>query len=125
MRQANQAIIRERRPIPTLEKTLHELSGATVFSSLDLKQGKDGPEHDTNLKNVFLAPQSKGSTMTSACLVLLYLQMASPQKRRKSKPSKMPANLQTLQKSEVFSVSLTTALVTFLTLPPSLTRLDS
>ena len=62
--------------------------------------------------------------MTSACLVL-YLQMASPQKRRKSKPSKMPANLQTLQKSEVFSVSLTTALITFLTLPPSPTRLDS
>ncbi|CAB3992860.1 Transposon Tf2-9 poly, partial [Paramuricea clavata] len=37
MRQANSAIIRERHPIPTIEETLQELQGATVFSKLDLR----------------------------------------------------------------------------------------
>ena len=39
MRQANQAILRERHPIPTVEETLQELHGAAVFSKLDLKWG--------------------------------------------------------------------------------------
>ena len=39
MRQANRAILRERHPVPTLEETLQELNGATVFSKLELKWG--------------------------------------------------------------------------------------
>ena len=38
MRRANQAIIRERQPIPTV-KVLQDLNGSTVFSRVDLKWG--------------------------------------------------------------------------------------
>ena len=37
MRRANEAIIRERHPIPTIEELLHDLNGSTVFSNVDLK----------------------------------------------------------------------------------------
>ena len=37
MRRANEAVIRERHPIPTLEETLAALNGAAVFSKLDLR----------------------------------------------------------------------------------------
>ena len=39
MRCANQAIVRERQPIPTIEEVLHDLNGSTVFSRVDLKWG--------------------------------------------------------------------------------------
>jgi len=39
MRRANEAIERERHPIPTIEEVLHDLNGATVFSKLDLHWG--------------------------------------------------------------------------------------
>ena len=39
MRRANQAIIRERHPIPTIEDLLCDLNGCTVFSKLDLNMG--------------------------------------------------------------------------------------
>ena len=39
MRKANEAIIRERHPIPTIEEVLFQMNGATVFSKLDLKWG--------------------------------------------------------------------------------------
>ena len=39
MRRANEAIIREKHPIPTVEKLLHDLNGSTVFSKVDLKWG--------------------------------------------------------------------------------------
>ena len=39
MRRANEAIIRERHPIPTIEEVLYDLNGATVFSKIDLKSG--------------------------------------------------------------------------------------
>ena len=39
MRRANEAVIRERHPIPTLEETLAALNGAAVFSKLDLQWG--------------------------------------------------------------------------------------
>ena len=39
VRRANEAIERERHPIPTIEEVLHDLNGSTVFSKLDLKWG--------------------------------------------------------------------------------------
>ena len=39
MRRANQAIIRERQPIPTIEEILQDLNGSTIFSKVDLKWG--------------------------------------------------------------------------------------
>ena len=39
MRQANEAIERERFPIPTIEETRLEMSGNKVFSKLDIKWG--------------------------------------------------------------------------------------
>ena len=39
MRQANQAIMRRRYPIPTVNKVLHTINGSKVFSKLDLKWG--------------------------------------------------------------------------------------
>ena len=39
MRCTNQAIVRERQPIPTIEEVLQYLNGSTVFSRVDLKWG--------------------------------------------------------------------------------------
>ena len=39
MRRANEAIIRERLLIPTVDEVLEELNGSTVFSKLDLRHG--------------------------------------------------------------------------------------
>ena len=39
MRQANQAIMRRRYPIPTVDEVLHTMNGSKVFSKLDLKWG--------------------------------------------------------------------------------------
>ncbi|KAK3700539.1 hypothetical protein QZH41_000759 [Actinostola sp. cb2023] len=39
MRRVNEAVIRERHPIPTLEETLQSLNGAAVFLKLDLRWG--------------------------------------------------------------------------------------
>ena len=37
MRRANQAMIRERQPIPTVEEVLQDLNGSTVFIPVDLE----------------------------------------------------------------------------------------
>ena len=37
MRKANQAIIRERIPIPTVDEVVENLNGSAVFSKLDLR----------------------------------------------------------------------------------------
>ena len=39
MRRANEAIVRERHPIPVIDEILEDMTGATVFSKLDLKWG--------------------------------------------------------------------------------------
>lgn len=39
MRRANEAVIRERFPIPTIDEVMLEMDGSTVFSKLDLKMG--------------------------------------------------------------------------------------
>ena len=39
IRRANEEIVRERHPNPTIEEVLYDLNGATVFSKIDLKWG--------------------------------------------------------------------------------------
>ena len=39
MRRANEAIVRERYPMPTVEEFLYDMNGSTVFSKIDLKWG--------------------------------------------------------------------------------------
>ena len=39
MRPANEAIVRERHPIPMVEELLQNLNGSAVFSKIDLKWG--------------------------------------------------------------------------------------
>jgi hypothetical protein len=39
MPRANEAVVRERHPIPSFEETVQALNGATVFSKLDLRWG--------------------------------------------------------------------------------------
>ena len=39
MRKTNEAIVRERHPIPTVDEILYQLNGSKVFSKLDLKWG--------------------------------------------------------------------------------------
>ena len=56
MRRANEAVIHERHPIPTLEETVHALTGATVFSKLDLRWG---------YHQIELHPDSRGLTTFS------------------------------------------------------------
>lgn len=50
MRQANREILREKHPVPTIEETLQEISGAKVFSKLDLNMA---------FHQVELAPESR------------------------------------------------------------------
>ena len=50
MRQANQAVIRERYPIPTVDELLVDLNGSRYFSKLDLKMGF----HQIQLSNRYL-----------------------------------------------------------------------
>ncbi|XP_062569364.1 uncharacterized protein K02A2.6-like [Saccostrea cucullata] len=52
MRQANNAIMRERFPIPNVEETLQEMNGATCFSKLDLKSGFHQIELEPDSRNI-------------------------------------------------------------------------
>ena len=52
MRQANEAIERERHPIPTIEEVLYELNGSTVYSKLDLKWGFHQVELEESLRRI-------------------------------------------------------------------------
>lgn len=56
MRRANEAIIKERHPIPTIEEVLYDLNGATVFSKIDLKWGfhQIEPEEDSRAITMFI-----------------------------------------------------------------------
>ena len=54
MRRANEAIVRERFPIPTVDELLQGMNGSTVFSKLDLKWGYHQLE---------LTPESREITM--------------------------------------------------------------
>ena len=52
MRRANEAIERERHPIPTIEEVLHDLNGSTVFSKLDLRWGFHQVELDPESRQI-------------------------------------------------------------------------
>jgi len=52
MRRANEAVIRERLPIPTVDEVLEELNGSTVFSKLDLRHGFHQVELHTDSRDI-------------------------------------------------------------------------
>ena len=52
MRKANQAIIRERIPIPTVDEVLENLNGGRVFSKLDLRLGFHQIELDEESRDI-------------------------------------------------------------------------
>ena len=52
MRAANQAIERERHPVPTVEDLIVDLNGATVFSKIDLDQGYHQLKVEENCQSV-------------------------------------------------------------------------
>jgi transposase InsO family protein len=52
MRRANEAIVRERHPIPTIEDVLNEMNGAKMFSKLDLKWGFHQVELDEESRDI-------------------------------------------------------------------------
>ena len=52
MRCANEAIIRERHPIPTVDEVLQSLNQSTVFSKLDLKWGYHQVELDQESRSI-------------------------------------------------------------------------
>jgi hypothetical protein len=54
MRQANQAIQREKHPVPTVEETLQEMSTAKVFTKLDLNMA---------FHQIELSPESRDITI--------------------------------------------------------------
>ncbi|XP_063965770.1 uncharacterized protein K02A2.6-like [Lytechinus pictus] len=60
MRRANQAVIRERHPIPTLDETLESLNGAAIFSKLDLKWGYHQVELDEESRDITTFVTHKG-----------------------------------------------------------------
>ena len=52
MRRANEAIVRERLPIPTVDEVLESLNGSTVFSNLDLRWGFHQIELEPNSRDI-------------------------------------------------------------------------
>ena len=60
MRMANEAILRERHPIPTVDEVLQELSTSKVFSKIDLKWG---------FHQLELHPESRDVTTLSPIVV--------------------------------------------------------
>ncbi|XP_070569391.1 uncharacterized protein [Ptychodera flava] len=60
MRKANQAIVRERHPVPTMDETLEEISGAKVFCKLDMNMAFHQIELDESSRDIttFSGPNS-------------------------------------------------------------------
>lgn len=52
IRRANEAIERERHPIPTIEEVLHDVNGSKAFSKLDLKRGFHQVELETESRRI-------------------------------------------------------------------------
>lgn len=60
MRQANNAIKRERHPIPTVDKILYNMNESEVFSKLDLKYGFHQIELDEASREITTFVTHKG-----------------------------------------------------------------
>ena len=60
MRRANEAILRERHPIPTVDNVLHNLNGSATFSKLDLKLGFHQIELDEQFRDITTFVTHKG-----------------------------------------------------------------
>ncbi|XP_021343899.1 uncharacterized protein K02A2.6-like [Mizuhopecten yessoensis] len=60
MRRANEAIIRERHPIPTADEILYDINGSKVFSRLDLKYGYHQIELAEQSRNITTFVTHKG-----------------------------------------------------------------
>ena len=60
MRRANEAILRERHPIPTVDDVLHNLNGSTTFSKLDLKWSFHQIELDEQSRDITTFVTHKG-----------------------------------------------------------------
>ena len=60
LRQANTAIMRTRHPIPTIDETLEKLTGATIFSKLDLKSGYHQIELEKSSRDITTFSSSLG-----------------------------------------------------------------
>ena len=60
MRCANKAIIRERHPIPTIDKVLNDMQEGSVFSKLDLKWGYHQIELSTESRDITTFVTHKG-----------------------------------------------------------------
>ena len=52
MRRANEAIIRERHYIPTVEEVMYDMNGSTVFSKLDMRSGFHQIELDVDSREI-------------------------------------------------------------------------
>jgi hypothetical protein len=66
MRQANQAVMRERHPIPLVDDVLQKMNGATVFSKLDLRWGfhQIELEEDSRTITTFVTHKGAGGIST-------------------------------------------------------------
>ncbi|XP_053606236.1 uncharacterized protein K02A2.6-like [Plodia interpunctella] len=60
MRKANEAVMRERVPLPTFEELLADLNGCKFFSTLDLKSGYHQLELDEDSRNITVFSSSLG-----------------------------------------------------------------
>ena len=65
MRRANEAIIRERLPIPTIGEVLESLNGSAVFSKLDLRWGFHQIELEADSRDITAFATHDGSFGTS------------------------------------------------------------
>ena len=60
MGRANEAIIRERHPIPTIDEILYDLNGSIVFSKLDLRWAIDRIELDKESRDITMFVTHRG-----------------------------------------------------------------
>ena len=60
MRRANEAVQRERHPIPTVDELLQDFNEATVFSKLDLKDGYHQIELSEDSRDITTFVTNKG-----------------------------------------------------------------